>query len=98
MSADKESLIYTKIRVNCDDTPDGKSIHPINHGVEVLFDAPEIGIRLERRGEYMHVYLDFPEAKRLAPHFLPDEGLVRCHETESGKALWVYRVVDGRPS
>jgi hypothetical protein len=52
-------------------------------------DFLEAGVRIERSGGLIYVYLDTPEAIRIAPRFLPptQRGVTVCGTAE----VWVYR-------
>lgn len=47
------------------------------------------GVRLEQHGDLLYVYLDTPEAVRLAPKLLPEAP--RGVDSE-GREVWVFRM------
>lgn len=52
------------------------------------------GVRMERQGDLIYVYLDTPEAVRLAPLFLPK---TKRGVAPDGSEAWVYRASQRAP-
>jgi hypothetical protein len=55
---------------------------------EAMRSFSEAGVRLEREGGLLYVYLDTPEAIRLACALLPP---TRRGVAPDGREVWVYR-------